>query len=315
VTARRARTVLVTGAAGFIGSRLVARLRQDETTRVVILTRSEAAAAIPGVTTVRASLERLTPRHWQEQGVGAFDVVFHLGGFIPKSAADGDRVAEVYRDNLLGTRALLESLVEPPGRVVFASTVDVYAPPADGRPLDESSPLGPENLYGASKLFCERLVRAHCRRSGSAHALLRYGHIFGPGEERCGKLIPATIRALLRGEPVALHGDGLAERDYLFVDDAVEATLRAAASSSAELGPINVARGASVTIREVAALLLRLVGRGGSVDYLPDRPRGRSYRIDAGAMFAEFGRWPLTALEDGLRIEVEHLRGLPDERT
>jgi nucleoside-diphosphate-sugar epimerase len=304
----RGRSILVTGAAGFIGTHLVDRLRRIPDVRLLLLGRRASAEGRPaGETWITAPLGSVTERIWRAAGFEGIDVVFHLGGFTPKATSQADDVARVYEDNLNGTRALIESLPAPPGRFLYASTLDVYAPPREGEVLDESSRLGPSGLYGASKLFCERLVEGWARRTGWGCAVLRYGHIYGPGESAYRKLIPQAIRSLLRGEPPVLHGGGQAERDYLYVGDAVEATLRAAARPS-DPGPINIVSGRSRPIREIIALLARVTGYDGPIESRGEDTPGRSLRWDPSRMRTLLGEWPLVPLEDGLRCEVEAMR-------
>lgn len=300
----RGKTVLVTGGTGFIGARLVARLRSAGDVRLVLLSRRPPAESRPGETWVAAPLDRLTRETWRAAGVERFDVVFHLAAYIPRNVEAADRIAEVYRDNLLGTRALLESLPIPPGRIVFASTIDVYAPPGADAVLNEDSPLGPRSLYGASKVFCEQVVRTHARSNGCGFAILRYGHVFGPGEQSFERLIPETIRRLLRGEPPVVYGDGSVERDFLHVEDVVEATLRAAVADVREIDRLNVVRGVSRPVREIVEMLMEITGFPGAARFLPDRRSGCSWRFDNRRLFSVLGRWPLVPMEDGLREEV-----------
>lgn len=304
------KTVLVTGATGFIGSHLVNRLRAAKDIHLVFLSRKSVTENCKNVTWVTASLEQLSLNAWLAAGVKRIDVVLHLGAFIPKSGDAADQVEAVYRDNLLGTRFLLESFPSLPERIVFASTIDVYASSSDTIALSESSPVGPANLYGASKLFCEQLVRAYARKHRCDHAVLRYGHIFGPGEEAFQKLIPQTIRQLMRGEAPVLYGDGSAERDFLYVEDAVEATLRAAVSDTHELGPINIVGGRSRPVRDIVETLMSIVNFQGSIQYLTDKPAGLSLRFDNKRMRDGLGDWDLVSLEDGLKLEVEHFQNL-----
>src|SRR6202035_2606128 len=126
--------------------------------------------------------------------------------------------------------------------------------------ISEATALGPTTLYAASKLYCEQLVRSHAKANAYSCAVLRYGHIYGPGEAAYEKAIPAFIRGLLAGNTPSLLGDGSALRDFLYVGDAVEATLRAADCSDRIVGPINVVRGASVSILEIVRVLSELVG-------------------------------------------------------
>lgn len=312
VTGLAGKTVLVTGATGFIGRRLAARLAEDPAARTVLLSRRPPRAEEPGgARWVEAGMDGLTRETWSAAGVERVDVVLHFGAFTPKSGDQADSIDGAVNDNLLGTRALLDSLPGAPERVVLASTLDVYAPPAPGEPLTEASPLGPSGLYGASKLFCEHLVRAWCAQRGCGCAILRVGHVFGPGEEAYRKLIPQTIRQLLAGERPTLWGDGSAERDFLYVDDAAEAALRAAASPLPALGPVNVVRGESVPVREIVAMLVEITGFAEGPRFLEDRPAGASLRFDAGRMRELLGEWPLVPLREGLAREVEAFRALP----
>ena len=299
--------VLLTGAYGFIGQALLARLQEETGTRLIVLSRSPRAPAMDGITHVAAPLQQLTRQIWDHAGIRRIDLVLHLGAFTPKTGAEADQWEPVFRDNLEGTRRLLESLPSVPERIVFASTLDVYAPTADGESLDESSPTDPQGLYGASKLFCEHLVRAYARRTACGYAILRYGHIFGPGEERYGKLIPSSIRAIMRGEPPTVYGDGSALRDLLYVSDAVEATMRAATSADVALGPVNIVRGASVPIREVVETLVQVMDFRQGINFV-EGPPGRSLRFSNQKMKDAIGEWPLVSLEDGLRREVAYFK-------
>lgn len=303
------KTVLVTGGTGFIGSHLVQRLRQDKSISIVLLSRKPVPKENENIKWVNSSLDLLSSRIWERAGIKNIDVVIHLGAFTPKSTAEADFIEDVYRDNLTGTRAMLDSLPATPERVIFSSTLDVYVTPEKGESIDETSPLRPSGLYGASKIFCEQLIRAFARTHGCGYAILRYGHIFGPGEDAYKKLIPSMISSLLNGEPPVINGDGSAQRDYLYVEDAVEATLRAAASDSVELGPVNIVRGSSTTIREVAELLVKITEFDGNIKYLADKPNGYSLRFNNSLMRKYLGEWSFVTMEDGLRREVDYFRG------
>jgi nucleoside-diphosphate-sugar epimerase len=197
---------------------------------------------------------------------------------------------------------------------VFASTIDVYAMHAVEQVIDEKSPAGAWGLYGASKLFCEQLVDFYAKLYGCGHSILRYGHIFGPGEESYEKLIPSMIRRLLHQESPVIYGDGSAERDYLYVEDAVEATIRAAVSDKKKIGPVNIVRGASTPIRKIAELLVRLTDFNGQITYLKDKSNGHSLRFDNNLMRQLLETWCFIGLEEGLKHEVNHAGGLVHEK-
>jgi UDP-glucose 4-epimerase len=298
--------VLLTGATGFIGSRIAESLRAMPGVECIGLSR-RAPSDAPGMN-VEAPLAGLTSDIWAKHRVDRIDVVLHVGGYIPKDASTSEAASDVLSANIAGTHALLESLPSPPRSVVYASTVDVYAP-SEGT-ISESTPLGPTTLYAASKLYCEQLVRSHAKANAYSFAVLRYGHIFGPGEAGYEKAIPTFIRGLLAGNAPSLMGDGSALRDFLYVGDAVEATLRAADCSDRIDGPINVVRGASVSILEIVRILSDLVANGGEIEFRESRSPPRSLSFDNAKMVENLGRWPLTSLRDGLALELEYFRRL-----
>lgn len=303
------KTVLITGATGFFGSHLARRMCKDISNRLVLLSRRGSSVDYHDVTSVNCLLNDLTAGVWQEAGVEKIDIIIHLAAFTPKTTADANRIEEIYRDNLIGTKALLDSLPSAPERIIFASTIDVYAPPPEGNILDENSPLGPIGLYGASKLFCEQLIRVYTQVCHSTCAILRYGHIYGPGEEAYEKLIPQGIRRLLRGESPVLYGDGSAKRDLLYIDDAVEATMRAVFSSE-NLDPLNVVSGVAHSIQHITEILMSVTGFNGDIVYLRDRPKGTSLSFNNSKMREALGKWHYVELEEGLRREAEYNRAM-----
>ncbi|MDX6528230.1 MAG: UDP-glucose 4-epimerase [Blastocatellia bacterium] len=306
----KGKTVLVTGVNGFIGTHLVNRLRKDSDISLVLLSRKSVKRDHENSTWVVSALEQLSRETWLVSGLERIDVVFHLGAFTPKTHDTADLVEAIYRDNLIGTRSLLESLPSPPERIVFASTIDVYAPMPDGGILSESSPVQPTSLYGAAKLFCEQLIRTYAHKHGSRYAVLRYGHIFGPGEEAYEKLIPRTIRQLVQGESPVLYGDGSVERDFLYVDDAVEATLQAALTQVDDLDPVNIVRGASTPVSQIVEMLTAVTKFQGSTRYVTNRPGGHSFRFDNARMQESLGVWNFVPLAEGLEREVKYFQDM-----
>lgn len=302
------KTVLVTGATGFIGGHLLDRLRKVPGVRLILLSRSSEPCLASGDIWVRSALDQLTRETWANHGIKEIDVIFHFGAFIPKRSIEGDKIDEVYRDNLIGTRALLESLPCIPERFVFSSSVDVYSKSDTPIVLTEESSLGPTNLYGASKLFCEQLIRAYSSRSGCAYAILRFGHIYGPGEGLYVKLIPQVIRAMLINETPVIYGDGTTLRDFMFVGDAVEATMRAATVDQKKIDALNIVSGHSKTINEFVSLLAEASDFSGRIEYRAGAPGGISLIFSAKKMFETLGQWKLTPLQAGLLQEVNYFR-------
>lgn len=284
-------TLLVTGAGGFIGRPLVTRLREAPETRMLALERSSVA------------LQALDREYWERLGVDTIDVIFHVAAYIPKDAASADLVKPIVESNVDGFAALLASLPNTPRHLLFVSSVDVYNR-GSGRTIDETSEIGPATLYGASKLFGEELVRSYARSTGCGYSILRLGHIFGPGEEVFRRVIPNLIRAMLRGDAPQLSGDGATERDYLYVDDAVSAII--AASTHERLDPLNIVRGESISILDIAKHVAELTGYDGAFCF--SGRNGDSLRFDNGAMKRTLGVRSFVPFADGLAREIAHFR-------
>jgi nucleoside-diphosphate-sugar epimerase len=300
-------TILVTGATGFIGSHLVNRLSAVQDTRLLLLSRQSRVSEEGHIRWLRGSLNDLTEQYWKQAKIPSIDVVFHLGAFIPKLTSEINDHQRIFADNLNGTRTLLEGLPLGIKRIIFSSTVDVYAPLLDGEFLTELSRVEPAGLYGASKLFCERLIANWATGVNCHYSTLRYGHIFGPGEESYSKLIPQVIRQLLSGETPDIYGNGMAERDFLHVNDAVEATIRSALVDG-NLGPVNIVRGESRPIRDIVETLLEKSGSPVEINYLPEMPEGHSLRFNNEMMRKELGTWSMLSLADGLEDEILKFR-------
>jgi UDP-glucose 4-epimerase len=301
----------VSGARGFVGGATVRRLAALPETTVVALARSRPDGPTDrNVHWVESSLENLAPSHWRSTGSTRFDAVIHLAAFTPKSGATRDSAQEIIAANIIGLQSLLTSFPSPPGRFIFCSTLDVYSRRAFDNAVSERSPIGPAGLYGLSKLFGEGLVEAYSRSAGTESLTLRLGHIFGPGEERYAKLVPETIRRVLANQPPRIAGDGGEQRDLLYVDDAAEALARSCTAALNGVRIINLARGASHSIREVVDTIAVEAGYRGSPERLPRPVDAYSTLFDTSLMKRVLGEWTLVSLTEGLRREIAHFRGV-----
>jgi len=299
---------LVTGASGFVGRRLVITLLGRFPKAKVVAQYRHASRAISDrrVIPLVAGLAGMPEALNRSPDLPErFDGVFHLAARIPKSTRD-DPPEETARANILGTIHLLEAVSGRSNHIVFSSTVDVYAPLARGETLRETSPLGPGTHYAASKLFGEILFRNWAPTGNERAAVVRLGHIYGPGEGAYRKLIPETIRRLLAGEPALLFGDGMECRDFLYVEDAANGLIAAWETlKRGPVGPVNLASGFAITVREAIEIICEEAGRPGFIEQHAGHAVPRSLQFDLSMAKKALNFNATTHFRDGIRKEIE----------
>lgn len=304
---------LVTGAAGFIGSQLCAQLLRANHTVIGLdafipyYPRAAKEANLAGFRSHPAfhfhPLDlRGDPLDAALEGVEA---VFHLAAMpgLTRSWTDFD----LYQScNLAGTQRLLEAVrhLSSLRRFIYASTSSIYGRYASG---DETLPTRPISPYGVTKLAAENLCRAYADECGLPLVVLRYFSVYGPGQ-RPDMGYHRFIAALLTGEPVVVHGDGLQSRGNTYVGDCVAATI---AALQAPVGEIyNVGGGETANVWEVLGKLEHILGRRAVVRRQPAR-RGdqRVTAADTTKLFRHLGWQPCVGLDEGLARQVEWQRG------
>ncbi|MDX1429227.1 MAG: GDP-mannose 4,6-dehydratase, partial [Rhodothermales bacterium] len=209
-----------------------------------------------------------------------------------------------FRVNSLGLQALLDALKEQPQtRVVSIGSAAVYG---SGRRLTESSPLEPSNIYGASKAAGTIVGCAYAKVYGIGFVELRLFSAFGPWE-RARRLIPYSILCALAGTAIRLS-DGAQQRDFLYVDDVVDALISAARTSLPPGTVLNVCSGVGRPVEEIVDTVLEVMGK--SVPILKGERTTRSDEIwemsgDSSAAEAVLGWTPKTDFREGLRKTAE----------
>ena len=304
-------TVLVTGGAGFIGSNLVrALVERGDRVRVLdnFSTGNRANLEGLGVEIIEGELRSYERVHNATRGV---EVVFHLGalGSVPRSVQDPLTSSAV---NVEGTlNVLLAARDEGIRRVVFSSSSSVYGSRSD-LPVTEALPCDPISPYGVAKLAAERYCVSFSRVYESFETVvLRYFNVFGPRQSpysQYAAMVPLFITAIAGGEPVTIFGDGEQSRDFTYVENVVDATLRAGEADGASGRIFNVAAGSAASVNAVADAIARILGK--PVERLHEPPRPGDIR-DSWADVAEaervLGYRPGVDLEEGLRRTIESL--------
>jgi len=307
--------VVVTGAAGFIGSHLADSLLADGHEvvgvdafvdyypRAVKEQNLVRARGQRGFRLVEGALQDLDLRPVLE-GAGQ---VFHLAAQAGVRSSWGTDFAQYTDHNVLATQRLLEaSVAAGVPRVVYASSSSVYGD-SPALPLREDAPCRPLSPYGVTKLAAEHLGRLYERGHGLPVVSLRYFTVYGP-RQRPDMAFHRFLAACRDGRPISLYGDGEQTRDFTFIADAVAATRRA--GESGRPGCVyNVGGGERVSVNEVLRRIAEITGR------TPDIRREGEQRGDMRDTFADteaarrdLGFRSTVPLTQGLREEWEWLR-------
>ena len=313
------RPVLVTGGTGFIGSWLVGRLLDlGARVTVLVLDHDPASELIRNgrIVSCRVVDGRLEEIDDVERALLASEaeVVFHLGAqalVIPALAAP----LLTLEANVRGTYNLLEACrrhAKGLSAVVVASSDKAYGD-VPVLPYTEEMPVAGRHPYDVSKSCADLLARAYAHTYGLPVTVARCGNVYGGGDFAWSRIVPGTIRSILRGERPVIRSDGRYTRDYIHVDDVVEAYLALALATGGPAGPgevFNFAPGAPASVREIVDLLLAILGREDLPPVVLDTARAeiRDQALDASKARLLLGWAPRLSLREGLEKTVPWYR-------
>jgi UDP-glucose 4-epimerase len=305
---------LVTGGAGFIGSNLVDALlaRGDEVTVIDNLATGK-RENLEQATENGAVLEDVDIREGDAVGevVGRTspDVIFHLAAQIDVRKSVADPAADA-RINVEGTANML-SAAQSHGVPRFVNTSTGGAIYGEGRqlPAPEDHPVAPEAPYGLSKFCAEQYCEIFTRLHGLSTVSLRYGNVYGPRQDPLGEagVIAIFCGKLLDGGKAIIFGDGKQTRDYVYVDDVVDANLRAAESDAT--GPINIGLGQQKSVLDIVEVLKQHAPNGFEPEHAPERPgEVQHIALDPSRAREELGWEAKVELDEGLKRTLDSLR-------
>ncbi len=308
------RPTLVTGATGLVGGWVVRRLLRQQAD-VVCLVRDwvpESDAVRTGllaqVKTVRGDV-RDQPLLERVLGEYEIDTVLHLAAQTLVPVANRNPVS-TFETNVAGTWAVLEACRRSPKvrQIVFASSDKAYGE-AEQLPYDEATPLCGRHPYDVSKSCADLIAQSYAATYGTPVAITRCGNFYGPGDLNWNRIVPGTIRSVLRGERPVIRSDGQSVRDYFYVEDGAAAYLllaeKLAANPALRGEAFNFSNETRVTVLELVAKILALMGS----PLEPDVRNEASHEIRHQSLSAEKARrelgWrPLFTLDEGLRKTV-----------
>lgn len=312
-------TAFVTGATGMVGSALVRRLVETEVDVVVLVLdpdpQSELyrSGLVAQTTVVNGALEDLGTLE-RALAVRAPDAVYHLGAQTIVGAARRSPLTTL-EANVRGTWNLLEAARRVPtaAAVVVASSDKAYGT-VDELPYTEAMPLAGDEPYEVSKAAADLISQMYAHTYGVPVAIARCGNIYGPGDLNWSRIVPGTIRSLLRDEQPILRSDGTFVRDYLHVDDVVDAYLALGDALTARTIPFgegwNFSDESPRTVREIYDAVCVASGRAGTEPNVLGEAPGEIHDQWLSAVKArrELGWKPQVELDAGLATTVEWYR-------
>jgi dTDP-glucose 4,6-dehydratase len=303
--------VVITGAAGFIGSHLAEAL----------LDRGHTVIGIDNLLTGDvANIAHLTNRdfHFIKHDVtnyiyidGPVDFVLHWAS--PASPIDYlELPIPTLKVGALGTHKALGLAKEKGARFVLASTSEVYGDPLE-HPQKETywgnvNPIGPRGVYDEAKRFAEAMTVAYHRYHGLDTKIVRIFNTYGPRMRvNDGRAVPAFISQALRNEDVTVFGDGSQTRSFTYITDLVDGIMRLMHSDAND--PVNIGNPQELSLAELAKTIIRMTGSSSQLVYRPlptDDPKVR--RPDISRAKAVLGWEPKVGLEQGLTSTIEYFR-------
>jgi dTDP-glucose 4,6-dehydratase len=301
--------ILVTGGAGFISSNFVRHLLGSTPYGVVLLDALTYAGNMDNLADLIGH-ERLSFVHGDirdpdlvSEVVSDIDVIVNAAAesHVEKSIEEGG--GEFVTTNVEGTQVLLDAIRRRPvERFILFSSSEVYGT-ALAAPMDEEHPLNPRSPYAATKAGADRLAYSYWVTYGLPITIVRPFNNYGPYQHP-EKVVPRFITNALRDEPLTVHGDGHASRDWVFVDDVAEAieAVIAADGSKVHGEVINLATGRDLSVETIADLVLERLGKSQSLKvHTPERPGQVDRHIGSTDRAERLLGWRArTSFEEGL---------------
>jgi nucleoside-diphosphate-sugar epimerase len=314
--------ILVTGAAGFIGSTLVDRLLRDGHDVVGVdcftnyysktqkrhnleLAMNHPQFRLVERTIVSAEWDKLLPDVEQ---------IYHLAGQPGVRASWGQEFGRYLADNVMATQVLLEACVHHASSLksmVYASTSSVYGNNPH-RPFHETALPKPISPYGVTKLAAEHLCLLYRHEHKLPIKAVRYFTVYGP-RQRPDMAFHIFLKAILDGKPLPVFGDGHQRRDFTYVDDAVEGTIRAGAEIGRPGLVYNIGGGSQISLLEALDVMGAVTGVWPEMDYYQSQHGDmRDTHADIRDATTFLGYKPTVSLPSGLRKQYDWMRSYYD---
>jgi len=297
--------ILVTGGAGFIGSHLVDRLIEEGYTVMVLDNLSRGSLENINAKADFEKIDVTSKKFLELMKKITPDIIFHLAAQsdIGQSLKNSRKDIAV---NFLATQTLLEQAkVLKIKKIIFASSAAVYAE-SKKLPVDEENIKEPISLYGASKLLSEYLLQNYHKIRGLPYTSLRFANVYGPRQNPAGDyacLIPKFIKIIENGDSPAINGSGDQTRDFVYVQDVVNANILASnlPKESLQGGAVNIGFGQGYSVNEVTERLIRLCGKEIKLLHGPPVVEPKDTLADIRKAESLLKWKPATSFDEGLK--------------
>lgn len=300
---------LVTGGAGFIGSNLVKTLVQQSNEVVVLDNLSSGYRKNISGLDIEFVEGDIRDSHLLEKIMKQVDVIFHLAASVGnKRSLDNPYLdADI---NVRGTLCVLEAARQHQvKKIILSSSAGIFGE-LKNLPIKEEHPIEPRTPYACSKLYAEKIALAYADLYGIEAVCLRYFNVYGPHQrlDPYGNVIPIFVFKMLRNEPLTIFGDGEQTRDFVNVQDVIQANIKSAKVPGLT-GAFNIASGTQITINQLMHDLMSIADLQPIIQYHAPRPGDvRDSLADISAANTAFGYTPQTSLKKGLEEYIKWAR-------
>lgn len=298
--------ILVTGGAGFIGSHLTTTLVKNNDVAVYDSLTTGHRTNIPKNATLLEA--DITDDSALTQAVANVEIIFHEAALVSVNQSI-ETPRESHSTTATGTLNVLEAARKANTRVVLASSAAIYGHP-ESTPIDEAHPLNPTSPYGLDKLTADHYTRLYNDLYSLDTVSLRYFNVYGPGQtggDYAG-VITIFIEQALSDDPITVHGDGEQTRDFIFVDDIVQANLLAAKTDHVGAA-YNIGTGDSITIRELAEMIRDITDSDSEIVHTEPRDGDIKHsKANISKATEQLDFEPTVSLREGLEQTIEWYR-------
>ena len=292
--------ILITGATGFIGSRVLKKIINECSKDNLVALSSK----FLNIKTILHNNYNFDENYLLNNCCNDIDTIIHIGAFIPKTSSDVNNINNC-ASNISSTLKLINSKLPRLKRFIFISTIDVYS--EDSYVVSESSEIKPVSLYGWSKLYCEEMIKFFSEEKNIVFQILRLGHVFGEGEEKYNKILPLTIKKIINNEEIQIWGDGKAIRTFIYIDDVVKAIINSIYLQTSNI--INIVGEEKLTIKELINKVVKISNKNIKISHVETNISNRNLIFD-NSLMKKLLLSEITKIDTGLKKEYHYMENL-----